>query len=260
MRLARERKPKYLLLENVKGLLSHNGGSTFGTIINTLWECGYNAEWQVLNSKNFGVPQNRERVFIIGYLRGQPRPEVFPIRKENTGNLEQFSRGGGIAYNLDANYHKGTSPGDVGKGRRTHIWYPLTERRTEEAKRIRREYQQKYGRDYSPRRAKKIIPRNDDTANTLTTTQSIEQQMVGIPIKEAIKKGYDIAKPGDGVVTEKLRIRKLTPLECFRLQGFPDEWYYKCKKEGISDTQMYRAAGDSVTVNVVEEIGRKLMN
>src|SRR6056297_3592052 len=79
-RLARERKPKIIFLENVKGLLNHDGGQTFSTILNTLEELGYWWEYQVLNSKYFGVPQNRERVFIIGHFRGEPRPEVFPFR------------------------------------------------------------------------------------------------------------------------------------------------------------------------------------
>ena len=79
-RIIREKQPRLLLLENVKGLLSHDKGSTFYTIISTLDELGYDCQWQVLNSKNFGVPQNRERVFIVGHLRGTSRPEVFPIR------------------------------------------------------------------------------------------------------------------------------------------------------------------------------------
>ncbi|KKL60239.1 hypothetical protein LCGC14_2207290, partial [marine sediment metagenome] len=85
-RIARAKRTKYLLLENVKGLLSHDEGNTFQTIIRTLDELGYDLQWQVLNSKNFGVPQNRERVFIIGYLRGQPRPKVFPIGETNSSN------------------------------------------------------------------------------------------------------------------------------------------------------------------------------
>jgi DNA (cytosine-5)-methyltransferase 1 len=78
-RFAKQIKPRLLLLENVKGLLSHDQGNTFGTILHTLDELGYDTEWQVLNSKDFGVPQNRERVFIVGHLRGFGRREVFPI-------------------------------------------------------------------------------------------------------------------------------------------------------------------------------------
>ena len=78
-RFASVLRPKYLFLENVRGLLNHDGGATFETIIRTLDELGYDVEWQVLNSKNFGVPQNRERVFIIGHLRGGSGRKVFPL-------------------------------------------------------------------------------------------------------------------------------------------------------------------------------------
>ncbi|PLX44347.1 MAG: DNA (cytosine-5-)-methyltransferase [Hyphomicrobiales bacterium] len=80
-RIVREKQPRLLLLENVKGLLSHDKGRTFATIITTLDELGYDCQWQVLNSKNHSVPQNRERVFIIGHLRGTPRPEIFPLQE-----------------------------------------------------------------------------------------------------------------------------------------------------------------------------------
>lgn len=83
-RILREKQPRLLLLENVKGLLSHDGGRTFKTIITTLDGLGYDLQWQVLNSKDFGVPQNRERVFIVGHLRETSRPKVFPITSENS--------------------------------------------------------------------------------------------------------------------------------------------------------------------------------
>ncbi len=95
-RIARANRYKTLLLENVYGLLSHEGGDTFATILRVLDEVGYDVEWQVLNSKNFGVPQNRERVFIIGHLRGTSRPEVFPVgssMQENNKELERTSTG-----------------------------------------------------------------------------------------------------------------------------------------------------------------------
>lgn len=82
-RLIKEKRPRYILLENVKGLLSHDKGRTFATILSALTELGYDLQWQVLNSKNFGVPQNRERVFIVGHIRGMPRPEVFPFREND---------------------------------------------------------------------------------------------------------------------------------------------------------------------------------
>ena len=190
MRLAKERKPKYLLLENVKGLLNHDKGNTFSTILNTLAEFRYEWQYQVLNSKDFGVPQNRERVFIIGHLRGQSRPKVFPIR-EKTSRIKKDGR-----YILAHNIYGG--------------------------------FNEKKARIF------------DKYSPTIRTPK------------------------GGGhlpcVVDKEKGIRKITPLECFRLQGFPDDWYYKCKQVGMSDNQLYRVAGDSVTVNVVKEIGRRLHN
>ena len=83
MRAAKQIQPPILFLENVKGLLNHDKGRTFRIILQAMDELGYDAEWQVLNSKDFGVPQNRERVFIIGHLRGAGGREIFPIGGEN---------------------------------------------------------------------------------------------------------------------------------------------------------------------------------
>ena len=84
MRLAKERQPQILFGENVAGLLNHEGGVTFGIIISTMAELGYSVEWQVLDSQNFGVPQHRERVFIVGHLGGGSGRQVFPIRADNS--------------------------------------------------------------------------------------------------------------------------------------------------------------------------------
>ncbi len=86
-RILKEKHTRYFILENVKGLLSHDNGNTFKTIISTLVELGYDLQWQVLNSKNFGVPQNRERVFIVGHLRGEPRPKIFPIGANSQADI-----------------------------------------------------------------------------------------------------------------------------------------------------------------------------
>ena len=88
-RIAAVKKPKYLFLENVPGLLSHASGKTFETILHTLDELGYDVCWQVLNSKNFGVPQSRNRVFIIGYLRGQCAGEVLSFTQTSGKALIQ---------------------------------------------------------------------------------------------------------------------------------------------------------------------------
>jgi DNA (cytosine-5)-methyltransferase 1 len=163
-RIVAAKRPKLLLLENVKGLLSHQEGRTFGTILSTLDELGYDLQWEVLNSKNFGVPQNRERVFIVGHLRGEPRPKIFSLKSNDRGNSEQ------------------------------HV------------------PQQKTAR--------------------------------GVRNMSDLKSRW----------RHTMRIRKLTPTECERLQGFPDGW-----TEGVSETQRYKTLGNAVTVNVVAEIAKRLM-
>jgi len=167
-RAAQEKQPRLLLLENVKGLLSHDKGRTFGTILNTLDELGYDLQWQVLNSKNFGVPQNRERVFIIGHLRGTSRPQVFPIG-ENSKTCD-VKNGNKLSKHL----------------------------------------------------------------NTL--------------------RGNQAQYSNQNFVDYGMRIRRLTPTECERLQGFPDGW-----TEGVSDTQRYKCLGNAVTVNVIEAIMERLL-
>ena len=102
-RIIKEKRPRYILLENVKGLLSHDKGRTFATILPSLTELGYDLQWQVLNSKNFGVPQNRERVFIVGHLRTESRPEVFPLRQNSEPDI--------VLPTLTARYYKSQSNG-----------------------------------------------------------------------------------------------------------------------------------------------------
>jgi len=96
VRILKEKQPRFFLLENVKGLLSHESGNTFKTIITSLAELGYSVEWQVLNAKNFGVPQNRERVFIVGHLGGFSGRKVFPlIGTSRATSWQNTIRGGG---------------------------------------------------------------------------------------------------------------------------------------------------------------------
>src|SRR5699024_3374393 len=190
-RIIRERKPKLVFLENVKGLFNHDGGRTFGTILNTFWELGYDVEWQLLNSKDFGVPQNRERVFIVGYPRGTRRRKIFPIRGTNGESNKNTIK-------------------TVGK-------YMGTNRDTG---------QRVYG--------------IDGIFATLTTTSHInDMPKIAIPTKNS-----------------KENIRKLTPKECWRLQGFPDELFEKANQVN-SDAQLYKQAGNAVTVNVVYEIAKR---
>jgi len=90
-RILRAKRPRLFVFENVKGLLNHDGGRTFTTIIAAITELGYDAQWQVVNSKDFGVPQNRERIIIVGHLRGTTRPQVFPLATADSAVIERLN-------------------------------------------------------------------------------------------------------------------------------------------------------------------------
>ena len=129
LRIVKEKHPRLVLLENVKGLLSHDGGRTFKTIITALAELGYAVEWQVLNAKNFGVPQNRERVFIIGHLGGFGGRQVFPIGTGNELDSQSDGQGDEVAYCLQAG-------GDKHRG--SYVRAVLTPDRLEKRQNVRR--------------------------------------------------------------------------------------------------------------------------
>lgn len=525
-RIIEARKPRLLLLENVKGLLNHDRGRTFRVILTTLDELGYDLQWQVLNSKDFGVPQNRERVFIVGHLRGGRGRAIFPIggtnqkacdegttqikrigeiasnredglshvsdriycpsgiapsilsrehkggamvkignvypsggqagkiysdegisttvsgqrvnsqgfvaipQREGTdsgstpiGHLipdhqhnqvydidkiapaltyktdgrvhiipEQFSEGDGLAHALEANYHKGLGPSQIGRGRRTHVvsydrkegigkefevaytlnesdWRGLNRNQPQTAvvetiKQVgrigdaNRENPNRYrvydtegiaptlgalsggglhphivdentqqetarpvalqnanmqgrrikddgdpaftvsatdrhgvmigaSRGRNPEnpsdRSRGIYveqtfePAPDGLANTISTVQkdnllAIRETEDGFHLarndeKKSSVQGTHVTYPEGKshclstnhvpMTMENIRIRRLTPRECWRLQGFPDWAFDRAKESGVSDTQLYRQAGNSVTVNVVYEIAKR---
>lgn len=270
-------KPKYLFLENVKGLLNHDKGNTFEVILSALDELGYDVEWQVLNSKDFGVPQNRERVFIIGHLRGERGRKVFPI--------------GGNGATIDREQPKINKAGNIRKKGKSQsgdvvsvdsLAPTLCSTTTQKdplkiflAGNLPGSHEQN-GRVYDP----------NGISPTLNTMQGGNRQPK-IRVREATKQGYAEASVRDsvnlshpnsktrrgragegvantivtgdsqGVVTPNFRIRKLTPRECWRLQGFPD-WAFDKAQEVNSNSQLYKQAGNSVTVNVIKEIARYL--
>ncbi|HEU3747374.1 TPA: DNA cytosine methyltransferase [Streptococcus pneumoniae] len=273
-------RPKYLFLENVKGLLNHENGVTFETIISTLDELGYNVEWQVLNSKNFGVPQNRERVFIIGHLRRERTRRIFPLSGKNQstsnqsvmkiGNINPSGNGmNGEVYQAD-----GLAP-------------TLTTNKGEGQKiAIKSNTIKQFGVLQPNFNQCGVVYETDGIAPTIRAYQGggLEPK---IRVKEATKQGYQEAEIGDsvnlshpnsktrrgrvgkqiantlltgesqGVVEPDFRIRKLTPRECWRLQGFPD-WAFDKAQEVNSNSQLYKQAGNSVTVNVISAIAQGL--
>ena len=273
-------RPQYLFLENVKGLLNHENGITFETIISTLDELGYDVEWQVLNSKDFGVPQNRERVFIIGHFRGECTRRIFPLSGQSQsisnksvvkiGNVNPSGNGmNGEVYQAD-----GLAP-------------TLTTNKGEGQKiAIKSNTIKQFGVLQPNFNQCGVVYETDGIAPTIRAYQGggLEPK---IRVKEATSKGYVEAEVGDsvnlshpnsktrrgrvgkqvantlltgesqGVIEPDFRIRKLTPRECWRLQGFPD-WAFDKAQEVNSNSQLYKQAGNSVTVNVIAEIAKEL--
>jgi DNA-cytosine methyltransferase len=230
--ILKAKQPGLLLLENVKGLLSHDQGRTFTTIISTLDELGYGLQWQVLNSKNFGVPQNRERVFIVGHLRGTARPKVFPIGEGNQENIVLPTITTRITADSNGTY--------VGK------------RQTQEINQLNNPAHSN-NRIYG---AKGISP----SLNTMQGGNRQPKMRIENKSREAFYHDKEAgtvranASRNYQTVLEDMKIRRLTPTECERLQSFPDGW-----TEGVSDTQRYKCLGNTVTVNVVREIIKRLI-
>ncbi|QFY87840.1 DNA (cytosine-5-)-methyltransferase [Bacillus subtilis] len=372
----KEKQPKFFVFENVKGLINHDKGNTLNVMAEAFSEVGYRIDLELLNSKFFKVPQNRERIYIIGIredlienddwvidktrqdvlIKGKKRlkdlnikrfkfnwpvqrivhkrlkeileeyvDEKYYLSEEKTkrlveqleatqqkeyelnepfmvghvdikghdaikrvyspegvsptlttmggGNtepkiaIEQFSFGDGVSCCLDANYTKGTSPGEVGKGRRTHII---------EKEIMTREYSRRTG-----------IGKDLEVSHTLSASDLrglnrnqkqnavVEVRPVLTPEREEKRQNgrrfKDDGEPAFTVNTidrhgvaigeyPKYRIRKLTPLECFRLQAFDDEDFEKAFAAGISNSQLYKQAGNSITVTVLESIFKELIH
>ena len=268
-------RPKYLFLENVKGLLNHENGITFETIISTLDELGYNVEWQILNSKDFGVPQNRERVFIVGHLRGECTRRVFPLSKSGqqaTSIKEQYSNTittrygnsqGAGAYIVESKSQKVRSIGNIHPSRNgmngevydsTGLAPTLTTNKGEGVKIIQRAhgYNQGGEHDIAP-----TLTSNSYQENNLVKVVDFYNKITKDEVGTLTSSGEgSTVRAGSFGITDGYRIRKLTPRECWRLQGFPD-WAFDKAQEVNSNSQLYKQAGNSVTVNVIAAIAKE---
>jgi DNA (cytosine-5)-methyltransferase 1 len=263
-RIIRDKRPRYFLLENVKGLLSHDEGKTFQTILGVLSDLGYEYQWQVLNSKNFGVPQNRERVFIVGHLRETSRPEVFPIGESysishQTKYAEQAGRSR-ISSTIDARYGSLRNAGEtylhyIGgiRGKRD-MWLKDNKQNSRNFSQGQRVYSSDGIASTIAGNAGGLGGKTGLYAIPVLTPDRMEKRQNGRRFKNDGDPAFTLTSQDKHGVYDGLNIRRLTPIECERLQGFPDNW-----TEGISDTQRYKCLGNAVTTLVITEIGQKLI-
>lgn len=342
--LKEEDRPTYLFIENVKNLLSVNGGWDFARLLIEMEQQGYDAEWQVLNSKDFGVPQNRERCFIIGHLRGRSTSKVFPIEGTDGENSVQIighrdgyrrntqvfgsdeitealdtGQGGGRGHHvalpcfidlcrngsqttdtarcLQARYNKGISTyrsqtsgvaikvirtinssqdgkilgidgiakcHSAGHNNNPKIAIPvLTPDRVEKRQNGRR-----FKEDEEPMFTLTSQDRHGVAIDPLGVLRNVRTEYgkeVANTLDTSCNQGIFVKVSDELIVYavwyEKyqcyMAIRKLTPRECFRLQGWSDDYFEKAQFVN-SDSQLYKQAGNGVTVTVIEAIARKM--
>ena len=239
IRLIKECRPDFFIWENVKGTFSSNNREDFAGILQTFANIGgYRLEWQLLNTKWF-LPQNRERVYLVGYTPRKSRGQIFPIGESIKRDVIEKESSACIT----TSYHKGVN----------------FDNQLIAAQR---------GRAYRGQ-PQQLEFREDGNSNTLSTVQK-DNYVLGYSRdkkgKVVSRHRKDIANTihsssGTGNNTDQFvnSIRRLTPIECERLQGFPDNWTQQGVDGPISDTQRYKMCGNAVTVDVVEAVGKKII-
>ena len=316
LRIVERLKPKYVIWENVKNVISKKHKHNFDNYINRMKELGYTSYYQVLNAKDYGIPQNRERVFTVSIRNDLEQEYIFPKKQELKLKLKDM-----LEDEVDKKYYLSDKMINYISATGTanfknpdskinlDIARPLT---TDQNKRAGttnylsenfpnnydlNQVVRKYGifdNDKTKHQAGSVYDFNG-ICPTLDTMQGglrqpcielTENNNTCLKIKNNTKLGYLEARAGDGVYTSistkrgtvqkemiqtlttfqdkgvvmnDLKIRRLTPKECWRLMGFDDEDFDKVKNVGISDTQLYKQAGNSIVVNILKEILENLL-
>ena len=306
IRLIDECRPRFFIWENVKGTFSSNNGEDFWAIIQAFTNIGgYRLEWQLLNTKWF-LPQNRERIYLVGYLGDGSRGQVFPIREitkginertEQTATVRTLTAGGnsgGMHSSMTLlKIKSATSKGYEEATEGDTINYSNTNLETRRG-RVGKGVAQTldtgcsqavigYTRDAKGKVTKRNLKQEANTLHSSSggggnTDQYILDTACNQAVIEAMRGRYnednkteqqiEINKKGttntltavtkDNLVIDN-NIRRLTPIECERLQGFPDNWTEYGESGKISDTQRYKMCGNAVTVDVVEAVAKSII-
>ena len=259
-RVVKESQPKVFIYENVKGLINHDKGNTFETIKATFNELGYKYFYQVLNAKNYGVPQHRERIFVIGFKDQSidfQFPESIDLESKMQDFLEDYTESKyylkekGIKFVTSSKNRKKRYTqinGDIAicqKANQQFNWHGDFVFESQEKPEFDElifdvsEVEEKY---YLSEKIKKYVL-TSGTKNFKTTIKTDLE--VARPLLQSMHKMHR-AGVDNYVTHNKGRIRKLTPKECLRLMGFQDDF-----KREVSDTQLYRQAGNSIVVDVL---------
>lgn len=266
-----EDKPEWVILENVKGLLSSNAGWDFIEYLCELGEAGYDVQWQVFNSKDYGVPQNRERVYTVGHLRSRGRREILPIGGESRENLKRLIDGCQGYRVYDPSGVSVTLASEAGGlGAKTGLYLidqsTSAPKITDETRCITARYTAGATKRTAMNTAVLEVDgetgkRNDPAYPIITPDRAVKRQN-GRRFKDFHEPMFTLTgQDRHGVAVQehaRFRIRRLTPKECWRLQGFSDDLFEQAARVN-SDAQLYKQAGNAVTVNVAFEVACALL-
>jgi len=249
IRLIDECRPSLFIWENVKGTFSSNNGEDFWAIIQAFTNLGgYRLEWQLLNTKWF-LPQNRERIYLVGYLADGSGRQVFPIG-ENSGQIDELQRQQGSACTVLARYEAGANGSYVVERKQPAQEVVL---RVKSASRSRE--------DGSGQPVIKYNYGQKSLNTTLEKENLSTDQVKALDLynKKAQDDSPTLTEPHHNSLRlyDRGNIRRLTPIECERLQGFPDDWTKVGTEGEISDSQRYKMCGNAVTSNVVSAIAER---
>lgn len=321
-----EDRPKWIFLENVKNLLSVNCGWDFARVLTALDEVGYDCEWQVLNSKNFGVPQNRERVFVVGRTRTAGGGKVLSFNRESDGTLRQIiggmqgyrvydpegisttlvGNGGGDGGRTGLYYIGNVNPSGRGMSGNVYCSFGIAPTittnegsgcsvlidpvcRNVDVRAVLtpdRNNKRQNGRQIKENGEPMFTLTGQDRHGVyLCDVKTHDCDELELLIRNGTKQGFDVAHPGDGIslaypksstrrgrvgkgyaqaldtgcqigtLSKGGRIRRLTPRECFRLQGWSDEYFDRAAFVN-SENRLYMQAGNGVTVPVIQAIAQ----
>src|SRR5699024_1589327 len=273
-RIVTEKQPKVVLLENVKGLLSDDNGKTLHVILKTLNDAGYLVDFKIINSKEHGVAQSRERVFIIGVREDIEEHRGWVIRGSTVEgrNKRELARDKSIKmfkYKISNNKRKYKNIIDIMESNVDESFYVKEDKldilmKTLEEKGYGNEVNKSKKRPkglFNKKREEKGKQYDLDKTGYIDTegydTHNMVYSIHGLaPTLNASCGGEThVLLDENG----KYRVRRLTTLECVRLQAFPEEFYYIMKENGISNTQIYKQTGNAVTVTVNEDIMKSLL-
>ena len=257
-RVAKAKHPAYILLENVPGLAFHENGQTLRYILSSFHELGYTLEFSIVDSKKHGVPQQRHRLYIVGYLDDRCAGKIFPLEGSYGKACKQVIPGpqGARVYSTKGAAVTQTAGGG-GSGAKTGLYFidmNADAKVTDNARCITAH--QDGG--ISKRKGEHSGVLIEDGPRAIISPSKENTRQNGRRVKTPDEAMFTLTATDRHGVVHKGRVRKLMPIECWRLQGFTDEQFYAVAALGISDSQLYKMAGNSVTVNVISAIAEKI--